>query len=445
MLPLELDGTQSSSSEGVSNSAEADAGDGWSPIRILVVALCFLLNMLDGADMLVMSFVAPVLAEQWDVSPERLGWLFSSSLAGMAIGCLVVAPLADRFGRKPMIVAALATVATAMLSSGFARDISELMVARLLVGTGVGTIGVTMTAMAAEYAPRSRASFAVGFVQAGWPFASIITAVVAVTVLPTHGWQVLMTGIGVLSVAMLLLVLSIMPESLSFLEHQAPPRALARINTIRPRLGLAPLAALPPRPGAEHRVAIASLFGEGRMRSSVLLWSAVTLGYFVLYFVISWIPKLAAQAGMPLADAIWAGGFYNLGAFVGTASVGWIAIRYRLNRVVASFLGAAAVAMLVFGGLAMPVWLTLAMATSVGVTVQGGFNGFWALAARLYPAEIRGTGVGWALGIGRIGAVLGPIVGGMLVGAQVPIAVIFAIFAMPLVLAAAMTLLIRID
>jgi MFS family permease len=186
------------------------------------------------------------------------------------------------------------------------------------------------------------------------------------------------------------------------------------------------------------------LFSAGRAVPSILLWSAVTLGYFDLYFVISWIPKLVVEAGVPLTAAIYAGATYNLGAFIGTTALGWIAIRCRLNRVVAAFLGLAAVAMLLFGGLAMPVWLTLLMALMVGVTVQGGFNGFWAIAARLYPPEMRSTGIGWALGVGRIGAVLGPVVGGFLVGAHMAIPIIFAIYAVPLVVASAMTLQIKV-
>jgi predicted MFS family arabinose efflux permease len=125
---------------------------------------------------------------------------------------------------------------------------------------------------------------------------------------------------------------------------------------------------------------------------------------------------------------------------MGTAAVGWIAVRFALHRVVATYLGLAAVALLVFGGFTMPVWLTLMAALCVGVTVQGGFNGFWALSARLYPADMRNTGIGWALGVGRIGAVLGPIIGGLLVGAQVSLPIIFAIFAASVAVAAALTL-----
>jgi len=386
-----------------------------------VVALCFLLNMLDGTDLLIMSFIAPVLSQDWSVSPERLGVLFSASLAGMAIGCLGVAPWADRFGRRVLILAALAVTASAMILSALTHDVIELMLARLFVGIGVGTIGVTMTTMAAEFAPPRYANFAVGFVQAGWPFGSIITAFVAAKWLPSHTWQSMLLAIGLVSVGLLVLMWGLLPESLTFL-------ALKRAGSPGLRETPAPWTA------------VAALFKDGRGLASTLLWTAVTLGYFALYFVISWIPKLATQAGLPLSQAIYAGATYNLGAFVGTAAVGWIAVRFPLHRVIATYLGLAAVTLLVFGGVNMPVWLTLSVALCVGVTVQGGFNGFWALSARLYPADMRNTGVGWALGVGRVGAVLGPIVGGLLVGARVSLAVIFAIFAVSMAAAAVLTL-----
>ena len=413
--------------------------DAWTSIQVLVIALCFALNMLDGTDLLIMSFVAPVLSVAWSVTPERLGVLFSASLLGMAIGCLAIAPLADRVGRRTLLLAALGVTSISMLLSAFSGDITTLTLIRLFVGIGVGTIGVTMTTMAAEFAPPRHAHFAVGFVQAGWPLGSVITAVVAAGVLPAHSWQILFLGIAALSFGLLVVVAKTLPESTSFLSSRRPPRALERINAIRARLRLAALDALPQPSMSSVTFNLRALFEEGRLTRSVLLWCAVTLGYFDLYFVISWIPKLATQAGLPISQAIYAGAAYNVGAFAGTAAVGWIATRFRLDGVVASYLAIAAVMMLIFGGVAMPVWLTLGMAFMVGASVQGGFNGFWALAARLYPPEIRSTGVGWALGVGRVGAVLGPVVGGVLVGAKLPIFAIFAVFAIPLVIASLIT------
>jgi len=422
----------------------AASAPGWSAMRGFVIAICFILNMLDGTDLLIMSFVAPVLASQWQITPERLGVLFSSSLLGMAIGCLLVAPLADRFGRRPLLLAALAATGLAMLASSDARRLELLMLCRLCVGIGVGTIGVTMTTMAAEYAPPRHAHFAVGFVQAGWPFGSILTALVAAQVLPAHSWQSLFLVIALLSAGLFVVIALVMPESLSYLETRQPANALERINAVRRRMRLPLTSSLPALEGTAKRMNVKALF-KGTLRvQSTLLWCAVTLGYFDLYFVISWIPKLATQAGLPLAQAIYAGGSYNLGAFVGTAAVGLIATRWRLDRVVSGYFVAATVAMLIFGGIAMPVWATLGMAFLVGVSVQGGFNGFWALAASLYPAEIRNTGIGWALGVGRIGAVLGPIVGGVLVGAHMSLAGVFGVFAIPLAVAAILSLNLQI-
>jgi len=415
----------------------------WQPLSAVVVGLCFLLNMLDGADLLIMSFVAPVLADEWQVSPERLGVVFSASLAGMAVGCLFVAPLADRFGRRAMILGALVVVAVSMIASGFVTTVPALITMRFFVGVGVGTIGVSMTAMASEFAPEKHASFAAGVVQAGWPIGSIVTALVAAELIADYGWQALLIGIGTVSVGLLLIVGLALPESVAFLLGRQPRRALERVNTILPRLGQAALSALPPRPALGPAFNVLELFGGGRLRASVLLFVAVTFGYFVLYFVISWIPTLATSAGLKLEDAIYAGATYNAGAFAGTTLVAWLAVGFRLNRVIALFFGLAVIAMLVFGNASMPVALTLVAAAAVGVTVQGAFNGFWALAARIYPAEIRGTGIGWALGVGRIGAVLGPIVGGLLVGAGMTIGIIFAIYTLPALVAAGLCLAIR--
>lgn len=423
-------------------SATAD-GTGWTPTRVLVVALCFILNMLDGADMSIMSLIAPAMAKDWAVSPQSLGVIFSASLAGMAVGCLLVAPQADRFGRRNLILAALAVIAIAMIASGFATDTSQLIIARFIVGIGVGTIGVSMTVMAAEFAPPKYAAFSVGLVQAGWPVAAVITAFVAANVIPSHGWQVLLTGIGALSIVLLAVLMVILPESLAFLQNRQPPGALEKLNKIYPSLGLPLLTQLPAAAAEGGKFDIAVLFRDGRARNTLLLWFAVTLGFFVFYFVNSWIPKLASQAGLPMDQAIYAGAANNAGAALGAALIGWMSVRYGVRVMVPVFFACGVVTLLVFGGIKLPLGATILVVAIMGLCINGGFNGYWALGASLYPAEIRSTGVGWAFGVGRIGAVLGPIVGGMLVGANLPIVVIFAIFTVPLMISAALCFMIK--
>jgi predicted MFS family arabinose efflux permease len=285
-----------------------------------------------------------------------------------------------------------------------------------VVGMGVGTIGVSMTALAAEYAPPRHSSSAVLLVQGGWPLAAVATAFAAVSIIENYSWRALLLSVGAVSVVLLVLVVALLPDGdVASNKRSASSGPISR-RAMASRIG--------------------ELFSAGRARSSALLWIAVTLGYFSLYFAISWIPRLAVAAGLSFDSAVYAGATFNLGAFVGTISVGALAIRFRLDRVIASALLLAAVAMAAFGNLHVGVAATLVLAFVVGVSVQGGFNGFWGLAASLYPARIRGTGIGWALGVGRIGAVLGPIVGGYLVGQNVGIGAIFIIYACPLIAAA---------
>jgi len=329
-----------------------------------------------------------------------------------------------------------------MVLSSQIHGVFDMVVARFFVGVGVGTIGVTMTAIAAEFAPPRASSFAVGFVQAGWPFGSILTAFATVSALPVFGWRGVLLGVGLLGAVLFLVILFAMPESGDYLVRRQPSGALGKVNRLRGRLGEPLLEVLPAKPEVAARISLFELFADGRSKSGVLLWIAVALGYFVLYFVISWIPKLATQAGLPLDHAIYAGATYNLGAFLGTSFMGWLAIRFDLPKVIAVFFFVAAFALVLFGNLSLPLSLTLLTALAVGVAVQGGFNGFWALAAKFYPVEIRGTGIGWGLGVGRIGAVLGPVVGGFLVSANFTVGAIFAIYAVPAVLAGLICLLI---
>jgi benzoate transport len=419
----------------VSGRTEPDA-ERWSARQILVVAVCFVLNMLDGMDVLILSYVAPALSADWKISPESLGVVFSASLAGMAAGGLLVAPLADRFGRRKLILASLVMMAAAMFGSGLAGSIGELIVSRFVVGIGIGTVLASMAASTAEYAPARHRTFAVGFLQAGYPVGATITGFVVASHIDASGWQAMLLGAAILCTASIPLVLVLLPESIDFLLARQPNNALARANRLLVSLGREPLDKLPvPQAAAQNRVGLKGLLAEGRAASTMLLWLAIIFSFMTLYFVISWIPKLAVEAGLPATQAIYAGAIYNVGAFIGTSSIGVVAMRFDLRRLILVYMTLAAAALVIFGAVAMPLLATLLTAFLIGVFVQGGFNGCYPLAASLYPAEARSTGLGWAMGVGRIGAVIGPMLGGFLLAEKVSLPVIFTIFAVPVVLA----------
>jgi benzoate transport len=412
----------------------------WSALQVLVVLLCFFINMFDGMDVLIMSYVAPAVAQDWTVSSARLGVVFSGGLIGMAVGGLLIAPLADKYGRRKLILASLVVMMAGMFSSGFSRNVNELLACRIVVGIGIGTVLAGMAAITAEYAPARHRSFAVGFLQSGYPIGAVATGFVAAWLLPHHGWRPLLIGGGVISLVLLPVVYFLMPESVSFLRRFGGPTALERINALRMRMGQPTLASLE---ALDTSVAAASDDETPpSLRSTLLLWTAVFMAMMVLYFIISWIPKLAIEAGLDLTKGIYAGAVYNIGAAVGIVGLSLLSIRVRLQTLVPAFLISAAVMMVVFGSVEMPVAGVLLVAFLIGVTLQGGFNGLYPLAAQIYPTSSRSAGVGRAMGVGRGGAVLGPLLGGYLLTAGLPLPALFGIFAAPLLVAGACAFLV---
>lgn len=372
------------------------------------MALCFAINMADGVDVTILSFIAPRLQAEWAIGGEVMGRLFSAGLLGMAIGGMGIAPLADRIGRRKVILAALVLMSVGMAASSQAGGPGELMILRVMVGAGIGTVLAAMAAMAAESAPAAQQNLAVGVVQAGYPFAAVFTGLIVARLVPIYGWRTLLLGAGLITVILLPAAWAILTE---------PP---ARAEGER--------AAAPGR--------VSSLFAAPFRSRTLALWGAVFFGLMVLYFIVSWIPKLAIEAGLSETNGIYAGALYNFGAFIGTVGMSVLALRVPLGRLVPAMLITAAAAMMVFATVTMSVAGTLAVAFLIGVFLQGGYNGVWPLAAGAYPPEIRATGVGWAIGIGRSGAIIGPMMGGVLMDAKVSFPMLFAAYCGPLLVCA---------
>ncbi|BFM09764.1 MFS transporter [Halioxenophilus aromaticivorans] len=414
-----------------------------SKIQLLVVAICFVLNMLDGMDVVLMSYAAPVLAEDWAIPAAALGAVFSSALVGMTLGCLAIAPYADVIGRRRMILLAIFVIATGMLVSGVCQSIWQLAAARVYTGLGVGAILASMAAMTSEYANDKQRNLCVAIVQAGYPIGAVLTGFASAAIMPEHGWRPMFIWAGVITGAMFPIVYFLMPESLEFLAKKQPRNGLKNLNKTLVRMGAEQMDGLPEKPADMQKTSVKALFDGPRGFSTLMLWCGVFLGFFTLYFVISWIPKIAVDAGLPLEKGIFAGTAYNLGSFAGSIFLGWISARYGLQKMICLFFFIAAVMLMVFGSVSMNVFFILLCAFVIGITLNGGFNGFWPTAARLYPTEIRATGVGWAVGAGRAGAVAGPLVGGYLLQSGAGLSVTFAVFAVPLVLAGIAALNIR--
>jgi len=391
------------------DGADLARAEAWGAEAIAAVTLCFAVNMVDGTDVTILSYVAPVLQQSWSIDADTMGTVFSAGLLGMALGGVCVAPLADRFGRRPLILTALVLMSGGMIASGFVASVSALIAARIGVGVGIGTVLAAMAALAAEVAPPRQQNFAVGVVQAGYPLAAVFTGLVVARLLPSTSWQPLLLYAGIVTLVMLPLA------ALALTESRALGAAGRSVRTLP----------------------IAALFGADIARKTLLLFTAIFMGLMVLYIIVSWITNLAIVAGLSTRDGIYAGALYNLGAFVGTVAISVVSVRVALTRLVPALFAAAIAALLVFGSIALPVGATLGVAFLIGVTLQGGYNGIWPLAAAIYPPEIRATGIGWAVGIGRSGAVVGPAAAGALLARGTPLLLLFALFCVPLAVAAA--------
>ena len=412
---------------------------GISGLQVLVVAVCMLMNMLDGMDVMVISYAAPSLADDWTLEPGTLGTVFSAGLLGMTLGAMFLAPLADRIGRRNMIMACILIMGVGTLATAWAQNVTQLVLLRLGSGLGIGAMLATSATMSAEFVSPRLKNVVVSTVLAGYPAGAVLSGLVAAWIIPTYGWASMFQFAGAVTLLTIIPVALLLPESVEFLLKSGSKDALERANSVLRRMHRPALTELPPADEQVRRASVKSLFAPERKAATTWLWIAFFTSFATLYFLISWIPKLAANTGLSLELAIYAGTVFNLGAFFGILAQGTFSHRFDLRRVIAIFLFATAVLMVLFGYWDSP-WMILLMFGLIGFGLQGGFVGLYAVAARLYPTEIRNTGIGWGIGAGRTGAIVGPKIGGTLVGIGLGMAVNFIVFAAPLLVAALATL-----
>jgi len=414
-----------------------------TPTQILIILLCFVLNMVDGMDVVVASYVAPRIIEEWSVSSQTFGLVFSAALIGMATGAMFISPYTDVIGRRNMVLICIVIVSVGMFLTAFAQSVPQLAMLRLFTGLGIGSMLASLTALAYEYSPASRRNLAISFVLSGYPVGAMLTGVMAAWLIPEFGWRSMFYAGATVSILLLPVVFVLLPESLEFLLSRQPPAALTRANKILLKLKLDPLHNMPDRSVRQATTAktdsltgnIRSLLAPDRAAATLRLWLAFFMAFFTLYFLLSWIPKIAEGTGLTPVQGSYAGAVFNLGSFFGIVFLGHISARFGLKRIIFVFMVLSAVLMVIFGVFRFPLVIFMGILFVLGFFVQGGFVGLYSVAARLYPVEIRTTGIGWGIGLGRFGAILAPALGGLALGLELPVALIFVLFAIPFILA----------
>jgi benzoate transport len=366
--------------------------------QIAAIAVCVGLNMLDGFDVLVMSFTAAGVSAEWKLSGAELGMLLSAGLVGMALGSLFLAPRADRFGRRAIVLASVLIVSVGMLLSGMARSYVELGALRVLAGVGIGGILANATVLVAEHASSTWRNTASYLYTSGYSIGGTLGGAVAALLIARFGWRSAFEFGAVASFAMLPIAYWRLPESLRKVEA-------------------APVATAARAPSAETaaRGSIRRLFAPELARSTSLIWSAFFFMMAGYYFVFSWTPKLLTASGLTAQQGITSGVLLSLGGIFGTVIFAFIARVIEVRRLITFCLIVASALMGVFALSTHLPLVGLMTGVALGAMSTSAMAGFYALTPALYIPELRATGMGWGIGIGRIGAILAPLATGALV------------------------------
>ncbi|MBT8098208.1 MAG: MFS transporter [Gammaproteobacteria bacterium] len=405
--------------------------------QVLVIGLCMFLNMLDGFDITAMAVVAGAVSAELVLPPERLGWIFSFALLGMMGGAMLLAPVSDIIGRRKVIILSVTLVGVSIILTARATSLEEFIVLRFISGLGAGAMLACQATLAAEYSPEKYRSLSVALVTSGYPLGAMFTSVAAGLILPEYGWRGMFWFGGVLTVSMGLVAWLLIPESLKYLFERRPHNALQRVNAILKKLGKPVLAALPSVATTEPSrdgfgATLLKLLAKQHVKVTLILWTTFFLCFATLYFLMSWIPKLMEDSGYPASIGRQAFFLFNLGGVLGIYLLGYLSTRFKLTNLIAGLLFLSAVGMIVFAMAPNQQTMLLGIIFAIGVLQQGGFTGLYAAAAKAYPTEMRSTGIGWAIGLGRSGAVAGPAAAGYFIAAGFDMSANFYLFAVPM-------------
>ncbi len=411
-----------------------------SRYQLLVAVMCALLVFVDGFDAQAMGFVAPALTAALQIPRSVLGSVIASGLVGMMIGALVSGPLADRVGRKPVLVASALVFGVGSLFTATAQSVESLMIFRVLTGLGMGGAMPNAIALTSEYMPRRRRGTAVTTMICGFSLGAAVGGFVAAALIPRFGWQSVFVVGGVVPILIAVVAVVVLPDSIRFLLVRGGREERVRGYLAR----IAPEAVIPPTLSAgadEHQSGGASvvtqLFTQGRAIPTTLIWVVYFMNLLNLYFLNSWLPTVISDAGIPVGTAIRLTSLFQIGGIGGALILGQVLDRHFSFSILALCYLWAALSVYFVGHAGASIPLLAIGISCAGLGIIGGQNASHALSADFYPTRIRSTGVGWALGIGRIGSIVGPILGGQLLTPGTAMRQVFWAAAVPALIATA--------
>jgi AAHS family 4-hydroxybenzoate transporter-like MFS transporter len=412
-----------------------------SRIQITIVVLCFLIVAVDGFDTAAIGYIAPALRAQWGVTPAQMAPLFGAGLFGLMIGALIFGPVSDRFGRKPVLVFTTFAFGVATLVSAWATDVTSLTILRFLTGLGLGGAMPNAITLTSEYCPESRRSSLVTAMFCGFTVGSAFGGFAAAGLIANYGWQSVLILGGVLPILLTPIIWIMLPESVRFLVLKNAPseQITAALHKIAPEADLSNATYTGVQKPAGSPVG--QLFKPGLVTGTLLLWGGFFMSLLVFYLLTSWLPTLMRDAGLALSQASLVTAMLATGGTIGAIVLGRMMDRIDPHYVLAGSYILAAVFIGLIGYSTGSAWMLAAVVFGAGFCLPGAQVGINALAASYYPTASRATGVSWANAVGRIGSVLGSMIGGTLIALGLGMPTLFAIIAAPVIISGILLLI----
>jgi benzoate transport len=385
-----------------------------SRLQIVVVVITICLNALDGFDVLSISFASNGIATEWGIVPGALGIVLSMELIGMAIGSASIGGVADKIGRRPTILGCLVVMATGMIMATTVHGVVGLSIWRVVTGLGIGGMLASINAAAAEFSNTRRRHLSVSLMSIGYPLGAVFGGMVAARLLRSGDWRLVFYFGAAVTTALIPIVFVLVPESIHWLAQKQPVGALEKINSALGRMGHPSVEALPQLAADARQKSISDIFGPALLASTVI----VTLAYFfhitTFYFIAKWTPRIVNNFGFPPSSAAGVLVWVNVGGATGGAVFGLLTQRYSVKSLTIGILLASTAAVAAFGRSPADLQTLSMIAAVAGFCTNAGIVGLYAIIAQVFPTHVRAFGSGFAIGVGRGGAVIAPMIAGFM-------------------------------